>query len=720
MKLRRVKIKNFRLLENVELILEEDTTVIVGRNNSGKTSFAEVLRRFTSDKKASFQIQDFSSSCCEGFVQALEARKGGGDDVQVRGLLPYIELRMFFQYDPAHPNLGPLAEFVIDLDMDCDEALVVARFELADGAIAKLFENYLEVELTSQVRKSFFRDLADKIAEHYVVKVWAEDPNDPTNRRDSSQSAVRNLLKTGFINAQRGLDDVTTKEAAVLGKILEGLFRTASSANADDKDREIASTLKEAVEAIQATIDEDFRGQLNRLMPTFKDFGYPGLGGAGLTTETVLDVTRLLSNHTRVMYQGRGDVLLPEGHNGLGMRNLIFILLQIVSFYREYRSQSDVPGVHLVIIEEPEAHLHPQMQEAFIRQINALVGRLERDNPQSAKWPVQFVVSTHSSHVANEARFETIRYFLCRPSESLSGEWSTQIKDLRQELPNVPDANFLHQYLTLTRCDLFFADKAILIEGTSERLMLPAIIAKRDGWLAREGKVEALKQGYLDDEDEESVQRCDNLLAKVKELGFEGELLRSQYVTVLEVGGAYAHKFLDLLSFLELKTLIVTDLDPVEKPGGVKALVADAKATSNASINSWFGGGAHIPIDLIAKTSADRTKANVHLSFQCPEIEHGPCGGTFEDAFVLANRSKFQIQGTTADELAAAARNFADGQKKSEFAMRYAIQDRNWTVPRYIKEGLNWLASDPATGFSSGTGQQVGDVLQAEAVTWPM
>src|SRR5690606_3440991 len=155
-----------------------------------------------------------------------------------------------------------------------------------------------------------------------------------------------------------------------------------------------------AVRSIQDTIDGDFRGQLEQLMPAINAFGYPGLGGSELTTETTLDVQRLITNHTKDRYQGYDDVLLHESYHGPGMRNLIFILLQIVSFYREYRAQTQAPGVHVVFIEEPEAHLHPQMQEVFIRQIGAIVERLNKEHNSDPAWPVQFVVSTHSSHVA--------------------------------------------------------------------------------------------------------------------------------------------------------------------------------------------------------------------------------------------------------------------------------------------------------------------------------
>ena len=62
MHIHKIDIKNFRLLEKVDLILEERTTVIVGRNNSGKTSLTELFRRLLSDKSPTFRLEDFSLS----------------------------------------------------------------------------------------------------------------------------------------------------------------------------------------------------------------------------------------------------------------------------------------------------------------------------------------------------------------------------------------------------------------------------------------------------------------------------------------------------------------------------------------------------------------------------------------------------------------------------------------------------------------------------------
>jgi len=657
MKLNRVQIKNFRLLRDVELFLESETSVIVGRNNSGKTSLSEVIRRFTSDKNATFYLQDFSTESYEEFCAAFKAEREGKEESEIRTLLPIIELRLFFRYNPAQPRLGPLGEFIVDLDMACDEALVVMRFEPMDGAINRLFDGLPE-EITDATRKLFFREIAARIHNLYGIKVWAEDPNDASNRKESSQAAVRTLLKTGFINAQRGLDDITTKESDVLAKVLEGLFNNASLDTADEKERKIAEQLEEAVRTIQETIDSDFRSQLQQLLPTLQTFGYPGLGGSVLTTETSLDVHRLLTNHTKIRYEGDSGVLLPESYNGLGMRNLIFILLQIVSFYREFRAQAHAPGVHIVFIEEPEAHLHPQMQEVFIRQIGAIVEKLNKEHEKDPEWPVQFLVSTHSSHIANEAHFESIRYFLPSQANDRATIWNTKIKDLRRGMSSTKpeDKKFLHQYLTLTRCDLFFADKAILIEGTSERLMLPIMIKKRD--------------------------KADT----------SGPKLRSQYLTIMEVGGAYAHKFFDLLNFLELQTLIVTDLDPVTDVGGKKCLVHEANATSNACINSWFGGGPNVPNDLLEKSDEEQIRGRIRIAYQCREVNDGPCGRTFEDAFLLANGEKFGVSGDTPEALAGDALAKAETFKKSAFALQYAIDDTDWNIPKYINDGLAWLA----------------------------
>jgi len=658
----RIEVRNFRLLKDVSLVLEEGATLIVGRNNSGKTSLAELFRRLFSERQPAFRLEDFSLATHDAFWEALKLLRAGKSEEQIQGILPAIEVKLTLRYDTDAADLGILSNFIIDLDPTCTEALIVICFSLADGKVATFFEGFdTSDNSTDQNKTSFFRTIKGRISTCYNVSIHAVAPNDPENRKLIEWNALGALVQTGFINAQRGLDDTTHKDRDVLGKILEALFNTAVAGAANAKDRTIAQELAQAVDRIQRDIQDNFNGKLSGLLPAFSLFGYPGLSDPGLITETTLDIERLLSNHTKVRYATINGFSLPETYNGLGTRNLIFILLQLLGFFKAFQARLTAAGVHLIFIEEPEAHLHPQMQEVFIRQVERIAEVFEKELNDSLPWPVQFIISTHSPHMANEARFESIRYFLAAPDRDAGGIRTTRIKDLRHGLGDAPqaDRDFLHQYLTQTRCDLFFADKAVLIEGTTERLLLPTMLKKIDAEQPKAPKI------------------------------------ASQYLTIMEVGGAYAHKFFKLLDFLELRALIITDIDSVKPSNGkyVACMVSESSRTSNGCLKNWFGQDDIEPSVLVAKSPTEKVRGLRRIAYQVPEQGSVACGRSFEDAFILANGALFGIAGgdVNAEEQ---AWTIAQGVKKSAFAIEHAIDVTEWRVPLYIAEGLRWLAAD--------------------------
>ena len=182
--------------------------------------------------------------------------------------------------------------------------------------------------------------------------------------------------------------------------------------------------------------------------------------------------------------------------------------------------------------------------------------------------------------------------------------------------------------------------------------------------------------------------------------------LRSKYLSVVEVGGAYAHHFFKFIDFLELKTLIITDLDSVRRNDREQRItypacpVSQGTHSSNAGVNKWFDEEERpVLAELRNKTDLEKTADYRKIAYQVPELGREACGRSFEDAFILANRDAFnELQGDVEVDVEASAYDIAESigkGSKANFAIKYSIDVTTWNVPKYISEGLVWLDSNP-------------------------
>lgn len=715
--------RNFRRLKEIRVALSETTTIFVGANNSGKTSATHLFQLFLGES-GQFSIHDFSADCWDTFNKFDPGKPDGPSN------LPTISMDLWFDVDEN--NLHRVIDLLPDLDWQDKPIGVRMAFEPRDEAA--LFTNYLEAREDAAAigprdkygdqagaykpwPLNLYDYLSKRLSTEYQIFYYKldfdqfDDKLSPVAdykplRLDGGSKVVESIIRVDFLNAQRYLTDTEARgRAEDLSKRLSRFYmRNLQKRNPD-------------LEALRALAESE-----NRLNDHFADvfaptlaqlskLGYPGLANAELVIRTDLKADSLLSGSAQVHYSVAGVVpndessvviTLPDKYNGLGFKNLIYMVVEILDFHHaRIESEESRPPVHIVMIEEPESHLHAQLQQVFVRHIQELVGDVIDG------LGTQFVVTTHSSHIVYED-FRSIRYF-CRLEREDEFHY-TDVKDLSTFYDNEEDAtrDFLLQYLRLTHCDLFFADAAILVEGNVERLLLPLIIGKT----------------------------CSELEAC--------------HLTILEVGGAFAHKFQKLIEFLGLTCLIITDLDSVstaadgeddaderepgeevEAPPDSEGEVASSKklksclagvagaVTANQTLKQWVPGLTSIE-DLLnlepyrkAQGSGRLFTASVRVAYQTRQPvswrgETGEFAGrTLEEAFALQNlewcqektNSALGLRVTTTDGkdnltgLASGIFSRVRNLDKTRFALAVISADRDaWVPPTYIVEGLGWLA----------------------------
>lgn len=334
----------------------------------------------------------------------------------------------------------------------------------------------------------------------------------------------------------------------------------------------------------------------------------------------------------------------------------------------------------MIFIEEPEVHLHAQVQQTFIQNIWDVLDSSAKAEGDEGEVP-QMVVTTHSSHILDAVDFSKVRYF--RRSHLTTDDPETcpvmnasTVKSLRDFAPSPlgegEDSEkraleFLERYLRLTHCDLFFADAAILVEGAVEKLLLPEMIQKA------------------------------------------APDLRKSFLTILEIGGAYAHRFDELTRFLHIPCLVITDLDSVSPEGRHPAVRADTPdaLTSNASLKTMLD--VSTVQELIDRPFVDKCQnaperavvyqLDVMVSENDIELPMRP--RTLEESFAYENFSKVRsgdlVLGIEVPEELGEAyqaiyeRVKSSSFKKTDFAMSVLAGEENWQVPSYISEGLAWL-----------------------------
>lgn len=667
MELLRAYVKNFRLLYDVKISFDKNTTLIVGKNNSGKTSLSSIFNLFLNER-CKFSFEDFSIESHKKFQELLIKYKENIDEnideniiETIEDQIPKIQLYLVIKYHDNEDIWSNIKPFITELDDENNETTIL--FEYAPENTTEFF-SFLSKQIKDwNEDENLNKLIIEKISEHYknYYKTFIRSYSDSKNTNNNiSYENIEKLIYAKFINAQRTLDDSNSESTSKLSKIFENQFHLENK-----KSESSTNKLVNEIEAASKNIDGQLESFFYSFVESFTTFGFPNIEKNEIILKSKLNTDVLFKNNIKMLYNHDGN-MFSEKYNGLGYSNLIYIISQIINFYKEIEEIQN-STLNLLFIEEPEAHMHPQMQNVFIKNINKFINTFNLH--------IQTTITTHSSHILSNAQLESIRYF------NRKNQHITKIKDLmefNQQLSQEKTKKFLQQYLTLGNCDLFFADKAILFEGTTERLLLPVFIEK------------------VDQENQENQK------------------LSEQYIASIEVGDAYAVRFKELLEFLEIKALIITDIDSVKENTKefIKIDNLNVLTTSNNTLKLWFPEKKNIQ-DLLNTNDEDKIQGNIRVAYQvnvsCSPNLKVRCGRSFEQAFTIENATYLYQNKNKLSIIKNKLLNFSENdffnksdevqdyidknKKKTDFAFDLlTISQEDWQVPSYIKEGLLWLA----------------------------
>jgi predicted ATP-dependent endonuclease of OLD family len=753
-----IEITNFRKLLSVRIDLSDRTTLFVGANNSGKTSAMLAMRRFLIPRQRQFQSHDITLlhwPALNKIGADWSATKTAGEtpDLSLDAWTPHLPaLDIWLQVSPN--ELHHVSKLVPTLDWQ--GGLLGVRLRLEPEDPVELYKAFMQAVTDAEAIKgaSAATPSASELTQPQKVTLWPADMMDFLSRRLSSHLVVRSyplnpskfaepansvakpqalaptvtaidgdplagLICINEINAQRGFGetqsgrdgegDQTQRPSNRLSDQLRSYYQKHldPSEYPEPSDLDALRAIEAAQQAFDLRLTESFKAAFLEV----EGLGYPGVTDPKPRVATKLRPVDGLNHQTAITYEidvvRNGDlapvVRLPEANNGLGYQNLISMIFRLMSFRDAWMrvgkaargpEAPDYEPLQLVLIEEPEAHLHAQVQQVFVKKAYDVL-RAHRDLGDSAQLRTQVVVSTHSSHVAHEISYSCLRYFRRLPAgmNGVSIPISLVVNLTNAFGESDETSRFVTRYLRAQHADLFFADALILVEGAAERMLLPHFI-RRD------------------------FPRVDQA-----------------YVTMLEVGGSHAHRLKPLVDHLGLTTLVITDLDAQEKKmipatGTSKEKVIYHAAqpkldagltTNNDTLKNWLPQKSMID-DLLASGVGKILRGDemhgVCVAYQTPIQVRWPTDAptpqialpyTFEDALAFENMTFFSaLQGpglvakfreaiagsadvaSIGETLFQSLRNKAD---KGSFALNVLSAEDfdGLKVPGYITEGLGWL-----------------------------
>jgi len=663
--------------EDESINIAPKATLIIGKNNSGKTTVVEALKKLVSN--SGFRAADFNFDYLRELLDRYTLEYLDSDKaIEVPTQTFIVTIVIDNSKEDLLTNIVP---FMAIGDVKDSEVQIIAKWAPKDAEVFIKSVRKFVLNADSYKTQKFDRFLG-LIDENEFSLSYFNSNNEKRNG-----FSFKKLIELESITANNiiGEDCLSKAFSKIVDYRYKQLKSNQDNTGLDKLDEEIISINEKLTGHIEQEHAVSINSSLGRMLAGEK---------CQVLLKSDLSFQTLLRSVLKYEYV-EGDNHIPEQQFGLGYTNLMMIIADIITYMEKYPENSFNSQINLISIEEPETFMHPQMQELFIKNVNEMISSLLENKNKHVN--SQIIITTHSPHILNSKihegnTFNNINYIttqnnvaksVCLNDRILINDICNQTRRKnRGRWKKVQSLKFLKKHIKFKVSELFFADAVIFVEGITEYTLL---------------------QYYLDTD----------------------ERYNKHYISVILINGAHAKVYEKLIYILGIPTLIITDIDfkrekfeKNEKDSkypdkDLCYLQMDERELSGRSITN--NTLAHFYSTSNAKTIIDNEyKVMDYLMILCQkQVIQGYYPTSFEEAFILTNADNEMMQEALKKvkpdifkEIIDDGRLIKNSYKfqkklsdsKSEFAnemlFEILISDDAAKIPelpQYIKDGLRFL-----------------------------